>query len=62
MTQVAAGPHIVKRYAGARLYDTSTLSYVTVEQLRALLLADAEVTVYDAGDGTDITQSILAIR
>lgn len=31
--------HVVKRYADARLYDTTTLSYVTVDQLRDLLRA-----------------------
>jgi polyhydroxyalkanoate synthesis regulator protein len=54
--------HIVKRYAGARLYDTSTLSYVTVPQLHALLRTDAEVAVYDAESGSDITQAVLALN
>jgi polyhydroxyalkanoate synthesis regulator protein len=52
--------HIVKRYAGSRLYDTNTLSYVTADQLRTLLQTNADVTVYDADDGADITRSILA--
>ncbi len=56
------GLHVVKRYAGARLYDTSTLSYVTVDQLRHMLRTDADVAVYDAKTGADITRSILTLN
>jgi polyhydroxyalkanoate synthesis regulator protein len=51
--------HVVKRYAGTRRYDTSTLSYVTVDRLRALLRTDAEIVVYDAETGADITNAVL---
>jgi polyhydroxyalkanoate synthesis regulator protein len=54
--------HVVKRYAGARLYDTTTLSYVTVDQLRALARTDAMVAIYDAEDGSEITRSILGLN
>jgi polyhydroxyalkanoate synthesis regulator protein len=57
-----AAPHVVKRYAGARLYDTSTLSYVTVDQLRAMVRTDAQVAIYDADDGHEITRSILGLN
>jgi len=55
-----AALHVVKRHAGARLYDTRTLAYVTVDQLRALVRANADVAIYDAEDGSEITRSILA--
>jgi polyhydroxyalkanoate synthesis regulator protein len=58
----SAVPHLVKRYAGARLYDTTTHSYVTVDQLRALARTDAKVAIYDADDGREITRSILALH
>ncbi len=58
----SAALHVVKRYAGARLYDTSTLSYVTVDRLRALVRADADVAIYDAEDGREITRPILALN
>jgi polyhydroxyalkanoate synthesis regulator protein len=54
-----AALHVIKRYAGARPYDTSTLSYLTVDQLRALIRTDAEVAIYDAADGREITRSVL---
>jgi polyhydroxyalkanoate synthesis regulator protein len=57
-----AALHVIKRYAGARPYDTSTLSYVTVDQLRALVRTDAQVAIYDADDGREITRSILALN
>jgi polyhydroxyalkanoate synthesis regulator protein len=65
MTQTAKppthpAPHIVKRYAGARLYDTGAAAYVTVDQLRAMVRSDVKVLIYDADDGTDITRSVLA--
>ncbi len=60
----AGGPatHSVKRYAGSRLYDTTTLAYVTVAQVRALLRSDTEVVIFDAEDGADITRSVLALN
>jgi len=54
--------HIVKRYAGVRLYDITTLSYVTVPQLRESVAKRADVSVYEAETGADITQSVLASR
>jgi polyhydroxyalkanoate synthesis regulator protein len=52
--------HVVKRYAASRPYDTTTLSYVTVPQLRALASERTEVLIYEAETGADITQSVLA--
>jgi polyhydroxyalkanoate synthesis regulator protein len=57
-----AAPHLVKRCVGARLYDTLTLSYVAVDQLRALVRTNADVAIYDAEDGSEITRPILALN
>ena len=54
-------PHIVKRYSLARLYDTTTASYVDVAQLRALVQASTAVTVLDARTNEDITAAFLRI-
>jgi polyhydroxyalkanoate synthesis regulator protein len=67
MTQMSDGGaslnlHVVKRYADARLYDTTTLSYVTVDQLRGLLRAQVDVAIYDARDRADVTRSVLALN
>jgi polyhydroxyalkanoate synthesis regulator protein len=53
--------HLVKRYALARLYDTTTACYVDVAQLRALVQAGDEVTVLDAKTQKDITSEFLRI-
>jgi polyhydroxyalkanoate synthesis regulator protein len=53
--------HVVKRYSLARLYDTTTLSYVDVAQLRALVRAGEDVTVLDARTGKDITVAFLRL-
>jgi polyhydroxyalkanoate synthesis regulator protein len=53
--------HLVKRYSLARLYDTSTQSYVDVAQLRALVRAGADVVVVDAKSGEDITAAFLRL-
>jgi polyhydroxyalkanoate synthesis repressor PhaR len=55
-------PRIIKRYARSRLYDTATRRYVTVDQLRALIEAGTPVVVTEAGNGRDITRSILTIH
>jgi polyhydroxyalkanoate synthesis regulator protein len=52
--------HVVKRYAASRLYDTTTLAYVTAPQLRVLAADHVEVLVYEADTGADITQLVLA--
>lgn len=53
--------HLVKRYSLARLYDTTTLSYVDVAQLRALVHSGDKVTVIDAKTNQDITADFLRV-
>ena len=51
---------VVKRYAGARLFDSAALAYVTVEQLRSLRRCEGPVVVIeDAETGEDVTASVL---
>jgi polyhydroxyalkanoate synthesis repressor PhaR len=50
----------IKRYANRRLYDTGTGTYVTVEDIAAMADDAADVVVYDAVTGEDITAFILA--
>ena len=52
--------HVVKRYGGERLYDTTALAYTTVEALRALRKRSVEVIVTDAVSGEDLTAILLA--
>ena len=53
--------HLIKRYSMARLYDTTTASYVDVAQLLALVRSGEGVTVLDAKTQEDITAGFLRI-
>jgi polyhydroxyalkanoate synthesis repressor PhaR len=50
---------LIKRYAGHRLYNTATLTYVTLEELSELILRGTRFVVHDAETGKDITREIL---
>jgi polyhydroxyalkanoate synthesis repressor PhaR len=50
---------VVKKYANRRLYNTETSSYVTLEDLAAMIRAGREFTVHDAKTGEDISRSVL---
>ena len=51
---------IIKKYANRRLYNTGTSTYVTLEDLAAMVKKGTDFTVYDAKSGEDITRSVLA--
>jgi len=53
-------PVIIKKYANRRLYNTSKSSYVTLEDLSAMVRAGEEFVVHDAKSKEDITRSVLA--
>ena len=55
----AAAPVVIKKYANRRLYNTSTSSYVTLEDLSQMVKQGGEFVVYDAKSGDDITRSVL---
>jgi polyhydroxyalkanoate synthesis repressor PhaR len=55
-----AEPITIKKYANRRLYNTGTSSYVTLEDLAAMVKAGEDFVVYDAKTGEDITRSVLA--
>src|SRR6266481_3083860 len=57
---MAAEPVTIKKYANRRLYNTGTSTYVTLEDLAAMVKAGEEFVVYDAKSGDDITRSVLA--
>jgi len=50
---------IIKKYANRRLYNTSTSTYVTLEDLSAMVKEHIEFNVYDAKTGEDLTHSVL---
>lgn len=51
--------HKLKKYPNRRLYDTTDSTYVTVEDVRALIVAGESIQVVDSRDDTDITRSVL---
>lgn len=56
----SSAPVLVKRYARSRLYDTSALRYVTVDELRAWRARGTPFLVLDAETGEDVTRILLA--
>jgi polyhydroxyalkanoate synthesis repressor PhaR len=50
---------IIKKYANRRLYNTSSSSYITLEDLAQMVRENVEFQVLDAKSGDDITHSIL---
>jgi polyhydroxyalkanoate synthesis repressor PhaR len=54
-----AEPITIKKYANRRLYNTGTSTYVTLEDLAAMVKNGEDFVVYDAKTGEDITRSVL---
>ena len=52
-------PRIIKKYPNRRLYDTEISSYITLEEIRQLVLDDEEFEVRDAKTGENLTRSVL---
>jgi polyhydroxyalkanoate synthesis repressor PhaR len=50
---------VIKKYANRRLYNTATSSYVTLENLAAMVKGGAEFVVHDAKTGEDLTRAVL---
>src|SRR5690242_11987992 len=56
---VKVTPITIKKYANRRLYNTATSSYVTLDDLSAMVKKGGDFVVYDAKTGEDITRSVL---
>jgi polyhydroxyalkanoate synthesis repressor PhaR len=50
---------VIKKYANRRLYNTSTSTYVTLDDLATMVKGGTDFLVYDAKTGEDITRSVL---
>lgn len=50
---------VIRKYANRRLYDTEQSRYVTLEDLRGLILEEVPFRVEDAKSGEDLTRTIL---
>ena len=50
---------VIKKYPNRRLYDTDTSSYITMAEVKALVMEDERFVVRDAKTNDDLTRSIL---
>ena len=50
---------LIKKYPNRRLYDTQTSSYITLSDVKQLVLEADEFTVIDAKTNEDLTRAIL---
>ena len=50
---------VIKKYPNRRLYDTSTSTYITLMEVKELVMAGESVVVRDAKSSEDLTRSIL---
>lgn len=50
---------LIKKYPNRRLYDTKTSAYITLGDVKTMVVAGDAFCVVDAKNGTDLTRSIL---
>ena len=58
-SQKANSPRLIKKYPNRRLYDTRTSAYITLADVKQLVLENEEFQVIDAKTSDDLTRSIL---
>ncbi len=52
-------PRIIKKYPNRRLYDTEISTYITLGDVRQLILDGEDFIVQDARSGEDLTRGVL---
>ncbi|RRD57681.1 polyhydroxyalkanoate synthesis repressor PhaR [Comamonadaceae bacterium OH2545_COT-014] len=57
--RTANGARVIKKYPNRRLYDTNASAYITLADVRELVMTRAPFVVCDAKTGEDLTRSIL---
>ncbi len=50
---------VIKKYPNRRLYDTEISSYITIEDVRQLIIEGEAFEVRDAKSGEDLTRQVL---
>ena len=56
---MAGQSRLIKKYPNRRLYDTRTSTYITLADIKQLVLAHEAFQVVDAKSGDDLTRAIL---
>ena len=54
-----ATPRVIKKYPNRRLYDTDTSTYITLTEVKRLVMDSEAFVVRDAKTNEDLTRSIL---
>jgi len=54
-----SGPRVLRKYPNRRLYDTRASSYITLADVKRMVMAGETFEVRDAKSGDDLTRSIL---
>lgn len=49
---------VIKKYPNRRLYDTATSTYITLAEVKQLVMQHENIVVKDAKTGEDLTRSI----
>lgn len=52
-------PRVIKKYPNRRLYDTLTSSYITLAEVKKMVMDQVQIMVVDAKNQMDLTRSIL---
>lgn len=55
----AAKQRLIKKYPNRRLYDTKTSSYITLAEVKQLVMDSEDVVIRDAKTNEELTRSIL---
>ncbi|MEJ0004276.1 MAG: polyhydroxyalkanoate synthesis repressor PhaR [Pararobbsia sp.] len=58
-TTKKSGERLIKKYPNRRLYDTETSTYITLTDVKQLVLEQENFRVVDAKSTEDLTRSIL---
>ena len=56
---MSATPRIIRKYPNRRLYDVANEGYITLADVKKMVLGNEDFEVRDAKTGEDITRSIL---
>jgi polyhydroxyalkanoate synthesis repressor PhaR len=59
MSKTPAKVRVIKKYPNRRLYDTEISRYITLDEIRQLVIDGIDFQVLDQRDDADITRSIL---
>ncbi|TMS58722.1 polyhydroxyalkanoate synthesis repressor PhaR [Imbroritus primus] len=58
-TSKKSAERLIKKYPNRRLYDTQTSTYITLADVKQLVMESEDFRVVDAKSGEDLTRSIL---